>query len=100
MNNLHEIECPSCEMAVKFSCQPLGLGRHCGLAGFILLDKPKNGNAEKPMAKQMQDRAEKLAGCLIDVFGYTDSQLICSMTLAAIGNRIIEDRLNESDDGG
>lgn len=45
-------------------------------------------------AKKMQDRADKLADMLIESFGYTDAQLVASLTMAAIGKKLIDDKLN------
>lgn len=45
-------------------------------------------------AKKMQDRADALADALIDAFGYTDGQLVATLTIAAIGQRIIKDKLD------
>lgn len=46
------------------------------------------------MAEKMNERAEALADSLIEIFGYTDGQLVASLTMAAIGRRLVDNRLN------
>lgn len=45
-------------------------------------------------AKKMQDRAEKLADSLIEIFDYMDAQLVARLTLTAIGRKLIDDKLD------
>lgn len=44
--------------------------------------------------QKMFDRSEALADSLIDVFGYTDAQLVSQLTLSAITERLIADKLD------
>jgi hypothetical protein len=46
--------------------------------------------------EKLKERADKLADALIESLGYTDSQLVCRLTLDKIIKKLCQDRLNGS----
>lgn len=56
--------------------------------------KAKVDRDSKEYQQKMYDRAEALADSLIDVFSYTDAQLVCSLTLSSISQKLMVDKLD------